>query len=44
MNSVFDLAKFFGTEERPMEVREFNEFWSSLTEAEKAYYRTAKLN
>jgi hypothetical protein len=44
-NMPVEIAKyFFGSEVDYISVRkEYNEFWSSLTEQEKDYYRTLDL-
>jgi hypothetical protein len=42
-NSTKDLMAFFSTEEKPLKVAEFGEFWKSLSDEEKAYYREADL-
>lgn len=38
-NTLFALLEFFGVSRK-----EFEEFWVSLSEKEREYYRTAKLN
>ena len=37
-NSVLALSQYFG-----VSGKEFRDFWASLTEAEKEYYRNAEL-
>lgn len=39
-----DLKGFFGTEENPVTPKEMTEFWKSLTDEEKDYYKNAKLS
>jgi hypothetical protein len=39
-NSVQKLKDAFGCPSRPVSNLEFMEFWKSLTEAEKDYYRS----
>ena len=38
-NSVTELSKYFGTT-----AKEFMEFWKTLSEEEKEYYKNADLN
>ena len=42
-NTPMDLKKFFSTPEKPCASPEIMEFWKSLSEEEKDYYRTAPL-
>jgi len=42
-NTIKELMAAFSTLERPVSVQEYRDFWSSLTEDEKTYYKTAKL-
>lgn len=42
-NSPKELIAAFGTEERPVSIGEFRDFWVSLSEEEKEYFRTAEL-
>lgn len=42
-NTIKELMAAFGTLERPVSVTEYRDFWSSLTEEEKKYYKTAKI-
>lgn len=42
-NSTPDLIKYFSVEHKPCSVSEFKIFWSSLTDGEKTYFRTARL-
>ncbi len=44
MNSLKDLITFFGCEGRPVSPGEFRDFWNSLSEAEKDYYKNAPLS
>lgn len=43
-NSLKDLVDFFSTEERPVQPSELTAFWHSLTDDEKAYYKSAQLS
>jgi hypothetical protein len=43
-NTPKDLMKFLSNDERPVSVPEFREFWQSLTDAEKAEFKNAKLD
>lgn len=43
-NSVADLSKQFGTEDKPVSASEFMEFWKSLSDDEKDYYKSADLS
>lgn len=43
-NALSDLIKFFGCEGRPVSPGEFRDFWNSLTDEEKAYYKSAPLS
>lgn len=42
-NTVKDLMLFFGTEDRPVKPGEFKSFWESLTEDQKAWYKSQPL-
>jgi hypothetical protein len=42
-NTIKELMAAFGTLERPVSVTEYRDFWNSLTDAEKEYYKTAKI-
>lgn len=44
MNSLKDLIAFFGTPERPVTPPEFRDFWNSLSDQEKDYYKNAPLS
>jgi hypothetical protein len=43
-NTIKTLREFFTTEEKPVSLSEMSEFWKSLTELEKAYYKTCDLS
>jgi hypothetical protein len=38
-----DIKRFLSTPEKPVSAKEAIAFWETLTEAEKEYYRNAKL-
>lgn len=42
-NSLKDLMDFFGTEQ-PVGPKEMGEFWKSLSDDEKEYYKSATLS
>lgn len=42
-NKVAEIKNFFGEGTRKVTMAEFNEFWKSLTDDEKKYYKTADL-
>lgn len=42
-NSLTDLKKFLGTSERPVDNTEWVAFWKSLSDEEKAEFRSAEL-
>lgn len=42
-NSIVDIKKFLSTEERPVSMSEFNEFWKTLTDEEKAEFKKTPL-
>lgn len=42
-NKLSDLKKFLSTEERPVTNEEFQEFWTSLTDEEKAEFKATEL-
>jgi hypothetical protein len=42
-NTVAALKEFFSTPERPVKAKEMMEFWSSLSEEQKEYYKNASL-
>lgn len=43
-NSVKDLKDFFNTPEKPVSSSQMMEFWKTLTDEEKSYYRGAELS
>lgn len=43
LNSIVDLKKYLGTEERPVDNAEFQEFWKELTEEEKVEFKSTEL-
>ncbi len=43
-HSVKDLIAFFSEGCRPVTTSEFMEFWKSLSDAEKEYYKNAPLS
>lgn len=42
-NNAQDLKKFFSTSEKPVSTKEMMAFWTSLSDEEKAYYKSADL-
>jgi hypothetical protein len=44
VNSIVDIKKFLSTPENPLTTKEFQEFWSSLSEEEKEEFRKTPLN
>lgn len=42
-NSVAELKAFFATPEKPLSSAEFMAFWKSLSDDEKAYFKSAEL-
>lgn len=42
-NNVFELKDFFSVKEMMCSPEEFRDFWKSLTEDEKEYFRRAEL-
>ena len=42
-NSVADLKAYFSTEKKPVPAKEMMDFWKSLSEEEKEYYKQAEL-
>jgi hypothetical protein len=42
-NSIVDIKKYLSTPENPLTTKEFQEFWSSLTEEEKVEFKTTEL-
>lgn len=43
-NTVKDLKAYFSTTEKPVSNTEMMDFWKSLSDEEKAYYKNAELN
>lgn len=43
-NSMQEIQKFFSTEERPVTGPEMREFWMSLSDEEKQYFKSADLS
>jgi hypothetical protein len=44
VHSVADLKEWFGQGSRKVEAKEMMEFWKSLSDEEKEYYKTAELS
>lgn len=42
-NSVSQLKDFFSTPEKPLNSNEMMDFWKSLSNEEKAYYKSVDL-
>jgi folate-dependent tRNA-U54 methylase TrmFO/GidA len=42
-NSIVDLKKYLSTEDQPLTMEEFKEFWESLTEEEKTEFKKMEL-
>lgn len=42
-NSITDIKKYLSTEEDPLTMGEFKEFWDSLNDSEKEMYKTTPL-
>lgn len=42
-NTVKALKDYFGSSTRPVSAKEMMEFWSSLSDDEKEYFKTAVL-
>jgi hypothetical protein len=42
-NTIKELIAAFSTLQNPVGVSEYREFWNSLTDEQKAYYKTAKI-
>lgn len=42
-NTPATLKKFFSVPGKPVDMQEMGDFWKSLTEEEKVYYRGADL-
>jgi murein L,D-transpeptidase YafK len=43
-NSGVSIRNFLQTDEKPMDLEEFFEFWNALTPEEQEFYRTTKLS
>jgi len=43
-NTVAELKEFFSTSAKKVDAKEMMEFWKSLSEEEKEYYKSAKLS
>ena len=43
LNTMREMIDFFSCEGRPVTAQEFNDFWKSLTDDQKAYYKSADL-
>jgi hypothetical protein len=43
-NTPVQIKAALGTEERPVSATEFKEFWMSLTNEEREYYKNAELS
>lgn len=39
-NTGVSIRNFFQTNDKPMDLEEFFEFWNALTKEERMYYRT----
>lgn len=42
-NDIKQIRAFFSTLEKPVSLKEMQEFWGSLTDEEKNYYKEAEL-
>ena len=42
-NSLAEIMKYLSTDDRKVSSKEFQEFWSSLSEEEKAEFKRAEL-
>ena len=42
-NSIVDLKKYLSTEENPLSMEEFKEFWESCTDEEKQAFKQMPL-
>lgn len=40
-NSMRELISYFSVPEKPCTTKEFMEFWKSLDDSDKAYYKSA---
>lgn len=43
-NSVSELKTFFSVDEKPVGTREMMDFWTSLSNEDKEYYKNAELS
>lgn len=43
-NTMKDLKEFFNSPEKPVSLSEIKEFWESLSDEEKVYYKNADLS
>lgn len=43
INNIGQIAKYFQTDEKFVTAQEFREFWDSMTEEEREYYRNVDL-
>lgn len=43
MPNINELKKYLGTDERPVDMQEMNDFWKSLTEDEKKEFKNTEL-
>lgn len=43
-NSVKDIKDYFSTAEKPVSTGEMMEFWKSLSDGEKDYYKNVNLS
>jgi hypothetical protein len=42
-NTITQIKEFFNSEEKPLKTAEVMEFWKSLSDEEKEYYKHAEL-
>jgi len=42
-NTISQIKAFFDSDEKPVKTAELMEFWKSLTDEEKEYYKTVDL-
>jgi len=42
-NSLVEIKQYLSTPENPLSTKEFQEFWSTLTEEEKHEFKTTEL-
>lgn len=43
LNSITDLKRYLATEDKPVTMQEFKDFWESCTSQEKEEFKRAKL-